>query len=455
MNDDVNRGMNEQELVKNCLAEIFRLNGYDDVSRLSQRDYEHISNAIEAKTSILISVSTLKRLLHGEFTRIPQTATLNAITSYLDYKSWQDFKLSLRTKSAASNPSASDTSSSNSKEQLPYEIKPTVQSVKPGSNRIKRITVVSVAVVCLAIAILFIRYAPGNSPGNFDKATFSAEKTTSNDIPNTVIFHYNIDEVKADSFFIQQSWDVNRRVRIHKNKYTLTDIYYEPGYHLAKLIANDSIIKTVDVSIPSNGWFFFAIEPKPRSNPEYIEPTLPLVKNGIMALDENDLVANQIDKSKEKKYVYSLFPAGVQVKSDNYSFKTRVKMHEVRNNFCPTLMVEVWTQRYFNFFQSTSKGCVSEAMAEFGENFKSGKNNDLSNLGYDLTEWVDVEWIVENRHVTLSFNGRVVLETSYTQDVGYLTGIAFISNGLPEIEFVELKGLDGTVVYSNDFSEPL
>jgi len=442
--DDVNPTRNEHDLVRECLTEIFRLNGYEDVSKLTQRDYEHISNAIETKTSILISVSTLKRLLHGEFTRIPQTATLNAISSYLGYKSWQDFKLSLIKKVVKVIP----------KETLRSEYTAPPEKIKPPSNSIKRITVVSVGIVSVIIAVLFIRYAPGNSPGNFDKASFSAEKTTSNDIPNTVVFHYNIDDVKADSFFIQQSWDVNRRVRIFKNNYTLTDIYYEPGYHMAKLIANDSIIQTVDVSIPSNGWFLFAMDTKPKSNPEYIKPTLPLVKNGVMTLNENDLVANQIDKSKEKKYVYTLFPSDMHVQSDNYIFKTRVRTRELRNNFCPTLMVEVWTQRYFNFFQNTSKGCVSEAMAEFGENFISGKSNDLSALGYDLTNWVDVEWKVENRHVTISFDGKVVLETSYNKDVGFITGIAFISNGLPEIDHIELKGLDGSVVYENDFSEP-
>ncbi len=442
--DDVNPTRNEHDLVRECLTEIFRLNGYDDVSKLTQRDYEHISNAIETKTSILISVSTLKRLLHGEFTRIPQTATLNAISTYLGYKSWQDFKLSLIKKIVKVIP----------KEAVRSEYNAPPEKVKPPSNSFKRITVVSVGIVSVIIAVLFIRYAPGNSPGNFDKASFSAEKTTSNDIPNTVVFHYNIDDVKADSFFIQQSWDVNRRVRIFKNNYTLTDIYYEPGYHTAKLIANDSIIQTVDVSIPSNGWFLFAMDIKPKSNPEYIKPTLPLVKNGVMTLNENDLVANQIDKSKEKKYVYTLFPAEMHVQSDNYIFKTRVRMRELRNNFCPTLMVEVWTQRYFNFFQNTSKGCVSEAMAEFGENFISGKSNDLSKLGYDLTNWVDVEWKVENRHVTISFDGKVVLETSYKKDVGFITGMAFISNGLPEIDHIELKGLDGSVVYENDFSEP-
>ncbi|HEY5916021.1 MAG TPA: hypothetical protein VIU13_01405 [Chryseolinea sp.] len=444
MMDDVNPTKNEHDLVRECLTEIFRLNGYDDVSKLTQRDYEHISSAIETKTSILISVSTLKRLLHGDFSRIPQTATLNAISTYLGYKTWQDFKLSLKKKVVKIIP----------KETLRNEFNIPPEKVKAPSNSLKRITVVSVGIVSVVIAVLFIRYAPGNSPGNFDKASFSAEKTTSNDIPNTVVFHYNIDDVKADSFFIQQSWDVNRRVRIFKNNYTLTDIYYEPGYHMAKLIANDSIIQTVDVSIPSNGWFLFAMDTKPRSNPEYIKPTLPLVKNGVMTLDENDLVANQIDKSNEKKYVYTLFPSEMHVQSDNYIFKTRVRMRELRNNFCPTLMVEVWTQRYFNFVQNTSKGCVSEAMAEFGENFISGKNNDLSALGYDLANWVDIEWKVENRHVTISFDGKVVLETSYKEDVGYITGMAFISNGLPEIDYIELKGLDGSVVYENDFSEP-
>jgi hypothetical protein len=442
MMDEVNPIKNEHDLVRECLTEIFKLNGYDDVSKLTQRDYEHISNTIEAKTTILISVSTLKRLLHGEFTRVPQTATLNAISAYLGHKSWQDFKLSIRKKSISTMP----------KEPIRHEVKVQTESVKPPSNKIKRITVASVGIVSVVIAVLFIRYAPGNSPGNFEKASFSAEKTTSNDIPNTVVFHYNIDDVKADSFFIQQSWDVNRRVRVYKNKYTLTDIYYEPGYHLAKLIANDSIIKTVDVSIPSDGWFLFAVDAKPKSNPEYIKPTAPLVKNGVMILDEIDLTANQIDKTKEKKYVYTLFPSKMLVHSDNYTFKAKVRMRELRNNSCPTLMVEVWTQRYFNFFQSTSKGCVSEAMAEFGENFLSGKNNDLSSLGYDLTEWVDVEWVVKNRKVTISFNGKVALETSYKQDVGYITGMAFISNGLPEIDHIVLKGLDGSVVYENDFS---
>lgn len=98
MNEEFNTGVSEQDLVKECLIEIFRLNGYENVSRLTQRDYEHISHEIETKTTTLISVSTLKRLLNGAFSRIPQTATLNAISNYLGYKSWQEYKLSFKAK---------------------------------------------------------------------------------------------------------------------------------------------------------------------------------------------------------------------------------------------------------------------------------------------------------------------------------------------------------------------
>lgn len=450
MNDDVNPGMNEHDLVKKCLTEILRLNGYDETSKLSLRDFEHISNAVEAKTSILISVSTLKRLLHGDFSKIPQTATLNAISSYLGFKNWQDYKLSLRPKKVV--PIIKEVPVHTVRE-VPVHTPPVVQAKRESPfNRLKQITAISMGAVSVIIAILFIRYAPANSPGNYDKATFSAEKTTSDEIPNTVVFHYNIDDVKADSFFIQQSWDVRRRVRIYKKNYTLTDIYYEPGFHLAKLMANDSIIKTFDVNIPTKGWFLFTKSDLSQKIPQYIKPTLPIVKNGSMLIDKADLLANDIDASSEKLYIYSIFPPNVKVSSDNYRLKARVRVHEVRNNLCPTLMIEATTQQYFNFVQFTTMGCASESMTEFGENFISGKNADLTALCYDLNQWADVEIRVEKRTTTVSLNGKTVYTVPYKKSAGLLTGITIISNGLTEIDDVELKGLDGTVVYENDFS---
>jgi hypothetical protein len=49
-------------------------------------------------------------------------------------------------------------------------------------------------------------------------------KTTRNDLPNTVVL-VGVSDVVADSFFIQQSWD-KTEVRINPKSYT-ADIYYE------------------------------------------------------------------------------------------------------------------------------------------------------------------------------------------------------------------------------------
>src|SRR5690606_29224337 len=116
---------------------------------------------------------------------------------------------------------------------------------------------VTILVLATSLVIfLFIGFSGQAEDHHYERATFAARKTTDHDLPNTVVFSYNVDDVKADSFFIQQSWDTGRRVRIYPGQYTLTDIYYEPGYHLAKLMANDSVIRTVDVSIPTDRWFF-------------------------------------------------------------------------------------------------------------------------------------------------------------------------------------------------------
>ncbi len=429
--------MTEQEIVKKNLVEIFNKNGYADLNDLTQRDFDNISHAIEEKTGTLISGSTIKRLLHGRFSRLPQIATLDAISNYLGCKSWQEYKSAIQVE-----------------EFLPGEKKrdlPGIKTRNVASPKSKAFKLIVMA--CLAIGIIvivgFIQFSKSKQVSNFDKASFSARKNTSHEIPNTVVFEYNIDEVIADSFFIQQSWDKNRRVRIFKKTHTLTDIYYEPGYHIAKLIANDSVIKAVEISIPTDQWFFFAKD-NPSSNPEYINADNSLT-DGVFRITEKDLLKNKIDIGKEKEYVYSFFPSKLNVNSDNFILKTKVRMTEVKNNFCPYITLEVFSQRYTMFFKSTPKGCSSESMLQFGERFISGKDKDLASLGFDVKDWTEVELYVKDRQGTILLNNKEVFTMSYQTSSKLITGLGFTSNGLCEIDFIELKGLDGTVFYESKF----
>jgi hypothetical protein len=429
--------MTEQGIVRETLVKIFKKNGYEELDRLTQRDFDHISHEIEENTGTLISGSTIKRLLNGNFSRLPQIATLDAISGYLGYKSWQEYKLTSRF------------GEKNLTEEKAIHTTDVVAENRSGTLR--KFTLVSMIslIVGIVVIVVFIQFSDTKQLSNLDKASFSVRKNTYNEVPNTVVFNYNIDDVQADSFFIQQSWDKNRRVRIFKKNYTLTDIYYEPGYHVAKLIANDSIIRAVGISIPTDRWFLFAKD-NPSSKPEYITADN-IVKDGMLGINENDILKSKIDIGKEKEYLYTFFPSKIEVNSDNYVLKTKIRMKQVKNNSCPYIMLEVFTQRYPMFFVTTSRGCASESMLQFGEQFIGGKDRDLAPLSSDVTQWHDIELSVKNRQVNIFLDHEKVFTTSYKNTSLLIAGLGFVSNGICEIDFIHLEGSDGKIVYENNF----
>jgi hypothetical protein len=432
----------ERELVKICMAELCKKAGFADCHNLVQRDLEFVCDSIESKTGVLISLSTIKRLLNGQFSRQPQIATLNAISMFLGYQNWQDFR---QNKNMETSIPLNGTNGTDSKINIPQASKHNRAFSYPRY-------LVPVAILIFMTLGFYVLLKPRKpAPGNFEKAQFTVNKTTRNDLPNTVVFTYNIDDVNADSFFIQQSWDRNRRVRIYKKSYTLTDIYYEPGYHNAKLIANDQIIKTLPVSIPTDRWFFYAKEKVPRSIPKYIASAG--IKNGSLHLDKDEVINSGVDIQKEHNYIHVFFPSAFESSSDNYILKAKIRVHPLNNDFCPYFMCEVFCQKNFMYFMSGPKGCASELSAQYGERVVSGKTNDLSALGTDVKEWQDVEVNVKNRNVTVTINNKEVFSSQYKEPGGLITGLGFISNGLCEVDFVSLITQDGKNIYSNDFAQ--
>jgi hypothetical protein len=428
--------MSDKELIEICLQEIRKRSGYADSGVLRQRDFENLSTEIEKRTGILISVSTIKRLLNGQFNQLPQAATLNAIATYIGYDSWQDFRIK---KFEMMNGMG--------------ELKP--QPPVPPIKSKKRRTYYNVIIPGIA-AVLFLviaSYSYFSKPDviNERDISFSFKKITSTDIPNTVVFTYDVSKVNGDSFFIQQSWDRDRRVKIEKNNHTRTDTYYEPGYHNAKLIVNNTVVKTIEVSIPTNGWFFYMKPELFRGLPTYIHPAAPIA-NGVLSLQPEDIINSKIDPQQENFYSYTFFPEKFNLDSDNFKFKVRIRFKELKNVMCPMIMYEVCAQSNAVVFFTTLPGCTGNITTNVGEQFISGKTTDLSGFGCDVRQWHDVEVVVKNKEARFHIDDKEIFSKSFTKSAGAVTGLTFSSNGLYEIDYIGLKGLDGKVVYENDFN---
>jgi transcriptional regulator with XRE-family HTH domain len=401
--------LNDHELVHECMVALCEKAGFPDTTALVQRDLQTLADAIEARTGVLISLSTIKRLLAGQFSRLPQIATLNALAQYLDYPHWQAFRIAQKPAGQPAPKPATDR--------------------RQAKRHIPRVAATIALVTFTTLALLAVKLVH-HPLANLDKTAFSATKVTGNDIPNSVVFHYNIDTVMADSFFIQQSWDRSRRVRIYKKNYTLTDIYYEPGYHTAKLYANDKIIKTVPVSIPTNGWVFYAREELFKGRIAYIPPSSPEIKN-------------------YNAFIWVDFPAAIQYTSDDFTLKVKIKVNNVNNASCPFLMTEIFCQHNFMYFQNRLKGCSSESFAQFGDNFLNGKTHDLSGLGMDITTWQKLSLTVKDRKATVSINGVPAYSATYQASGGLITGLGFISNGLCDVDSVDLRTGDGKPIITS------
>ena len=424
----------DKDLVKLCLSELRQKMQYDDGYMPSQSDLEHLCFLLEEKSRIVISLSTLKRIFQGKFERLPQASTLDAITIFLGYTGWQGFKVA---KTAAQEPALS---------KAPQLV--TAPGKRSYFNR-QRYSFVILA----TLVILFAGFALFRSAQIKDSysAGFSIKKIVSDSVPKSVIFDYNIDKVEGDSFFIQPSWNWKIKRKISKGNYTQTETYYEPGFHTAKLICDGRVLKEVPVDIPTSDWIAYKKVRFTDPYPEYFSKESINMK-GFLGFDETVLRAHNIEINDKKIYYFAHFPKSLNLSSDNFILRARMRMKPLGSTLCPWIICEAYSQNSFFYFKGTIPGCTSEVEAVFSDVYLNGKTNDLSSFGFDVTKWNYIEIKSNGKAIAITINGKKAIERKYNRAGGPIVGLGFGSNGLCEIDDIELTDATGKIAYANDFT---
>lgn len=416
----------ENEYIELCKSKLEGKFSFGNGHGYSEKDLELLSTYIEENVGVYISLSTLKRLWKNQFKKGPQLATLNALANALDYSDWQDFKLC-------------------NKKQVPVPT-PVSASGKWLTGPMK-FGALALGIVSL-IAIIAFHRSQGiriNGP-----VLFKADKTLSKGVPNTFIFTYEVSHVKADSFFIQQSWNGWRRQGIDPNKNVFTSIYYESGFHRAKLYANDSIIAKAPIHILSDGWEAHAYYDE--SDDRFVDfAENDIISDGKLHLPEELLKSKNIDTRK----VFQTRVSNSQVfnlSSDNFSFHTRVKTDQLINSNCPWLTVLIVTEEHIFTVTLVKKGCENYAGYKLGEISKSGGDNDLSKLGQQVYNYQEIGIEVRDKTAEIIVNGERVYTEIFKQDFGKIVGLTYVFDGSGSIDFVRLSDPSGKVVFADDFS---
>lgn len=395
--------------------------------QLRQRDLEYLMDLIEERSNIRISLSTMKRLWKGEFSNSPHPGTLDALAALLGFDSWRAYQ--------QSHPPAEEGQSFSStvsqKQKNPYLL----------------LSLLGIGIL-LATGYFFLSSAQYiQVPENLQ---FEADKTVTHGVPNTVIFSYDLKEVIADSFFIQRSWNPRQKSSIDPTNKHFSEIYYFPGFHWAKLIANEQVIRKTRIHIKTDGWFATAKYDRFDARPVYLDNDH-LTLDGKMSVTPRNLENSGFNLSHLPIISYYNIREFEDTDYANFSLETRVKFEDIQRLVCPYIDIKVINEVDASWIGLTSKGCVSNLWLKFGEEEILGTQNDLSSLGAEVAEWQDLKVQVVNKQVGIFLNGQLVFRTSFKKDFGKIMGLIFTFTGPGSVDYVRVKDIHGKLKYSDEF----
>lgn len=407
----------------------------DPHTRPRQRELEQLADQIEQRSGIRLSLSTLKRLWRDDATQLPHPSTLNALVSVLDHTTWADFKhATARTPLPASVPAAV-----------------TPHPARRHATAWWWTAAASAALVTLLVLLQATNRTTGPRPLTLPAdIPFQADKTVTLGVPNTVQFRYDVSSIDADSFFIQQSWDPRDKEAIDPAGHYRSSVYYLPGFHRAKLIVNDSIVRKVRIHIKTDGWLPLAEYTDDSHEPFYLDKLVP-TGTGDLHVTEAQLAAAGVDVSKRYQLRYYNIRDFDHIRSDSFTLQARVKLDSIQHIPCPKAHVTIVTEEDIFYVQLTTPGCVGDLYLGMGETRLRGKEHDLSALGCNLYNWQTLQVQNIGKQVTISLNHQPIHTVSYKKDFGRIVGIVFNLSSPGAVDDVSLQNGKGERIYETTF----
>ncbi|WP_298551348.1 hypothetical protein [uncultured Algibacter sp.] len=404
----------EHILVKKCLQLIEDELQWGDSNTWHNKTFIELSEKIREETSILLSVTTLKRVWgRVKYNSTPSISTLNTLALFAGFNTWRDFKTNHET----------------TKNRVWFEKKMNANSY-----------IIIVLAIIFALGFISI-YSMIDSSKTKPKHDFSnikfSSKPVTNSFPNSVIFDFNLDNIKSDSIYIQQYWDVTKTIKIKSDQKQATGIYYYPGYYNSKLRVDGKIIRRHDLFIKSEGWVG-TIDYKPT--PKYLSEKQ--IKNDKMGFSE--AILNEIKKSgKPLESTFHYIDDFGNISGDNIKISQSVK--SVLNDkwaVCQNFKIVVLGTEGAIIMPFSKLGCVSNLDILLSNNVYSGKEHDLSAFGVDLNENKAIDISIKDKTVNVFVDNRKIYENTYHKSIGKFVGLRYRFLGAGQINTIKIEDLN-------------
>lgn len=414
----------EHELINKCILQIEEKLGWGESSNWHSEVFIELSETIQKQTKILLSPTTLKRVWGKvNYNSSPSISTLNTLSQFIGYSNWRDYKNN--------------------------------QHNNKSSNKSIKKTLVNIPIVfslAAFLALLFISlFSTISSNKNelttedISKIKFSS-RTITNSMPNSVVFDFDLSNIKSDSIFIQQYWDETKTIKVNNKQKQATGIYYFPGYFRAKLVVDGNVIKEHDLFIKSNGWSA-SIDYDPI--PKYLNPKQ-FVDDGLK-LDDDVLSEIKSLKTPIVSTYHFINDLG-NISGDNFSLETSLK-----NNFnekwavCQTTRIYIIGTKGALIIPFTIPGCISNINVMLNDVYMNGKEQDLSSFGLNLSSFKNIKISVIKKQLKVFIDDNETFSAKFNKSIGELVGLRYKFLGAGEVKHIKLLNAKGDTILKDNF----
>ncbi len=433
---------NDKAVLKHCLTLVEKKVGWGESGKWTNADFEALGEKILQETGVSLSTSTLKRLWgRVKYTSTPQAATLNALAQFVGYPSYRDFALAQKPEAKPEDVILGRAIETTLSQKVPFR-----------QRSLSKSTIWSIGLVMgfgLSLLIAFSLSRKQNSEQlSTPKYAFSSRPVTTG-IPNSVVFTFDVSEAKTDCLFVQQTWDRSKRFTIEKDQYEATSIYYYPGFFTAKLTVDSTVVKQHKLLIKTDGWLPM-VEREPV--PVYFKPE-ESTHDGAFGLSTTQLASRNIATQPEVPVVFYYYVDDFgMLFSDNFTLETRVKnTFSVGSGACQKTQVVVLCEQGFFVIPLSIPGCTSALDAAIPGKYIRGSKADLSRLGVDFKDWIEIRLEAKDKRVEVLLDGTPVLRKTFSADAGKVVGIGYSFEGTGLVDYVRLYDGEGKVVLAEEF----
>ena len=404
----------EKQAISQCLQLLESRLNWGSSQNWVNYDFEKLSLEIEQKTQINLSVTTLKRLWGKvKYPHAPTLTTLNTLAQFLGHADWRCFTQSLPTVQ-------DDVSATN--------LSTTPKVTRFAGLKMKRNWVLAgvlVLVVLLAISAFVPEFF--NFKVNQEQYSFQANKILSEGVPNSVIFTYDASASPTDSIYIVQTWDIRRKTLVTKDQKHHSAVYYYPGFFRSKLIIGQTIVKTHDIQIATDGGLGL-VENEPR--PIYFKKS-EILKGDRVEIDTQILRAYNLPLLPDppKIRLFNQRDMG-DLMTDNFSFETTLKSpYNGGSNACQFVEVLIQCKDDIMVIPLADKACAGDLRLYAAGAMAESKSADLSGFGCNLNEWTTLKVVTKDKKMSFYVNGKKAHSFTFPNDPTGIVGVQYRFNG--------------------------